>query len=445
MHQEIKLPAAPLSKEAVSDRIGAMDYLTSSAEREIEKTPTEERQGALLGPVKVVHALWLAGMSCDGCTVAVTGATAPSVEDLLTGRVPGVPRLVLHHPVVSMEAGDAFMRNYELAAEGKLNAPYVVIYEGSIPNEQLAEGMGGYWAAMGVETENGQHKPVPTATWLKRLAPGAAAVIAIGTCATWGGIPAAYGNPTGSMSVMDYLGAAYRSAFGLPVINIPGCSPVGDNFTETVAAVLLFLNGLGPLPEFDELGRPAWLFKQTVHHRCVRAGYYEEGIFAKHYGDKECLVEIGCWGPVVQCNITARGAINHVGGCMNTGGVCIGCTMPGFPDRFAPFYKRPPGTTVSSTASRTTGALVRRLRAITIKFQNRESLWDRTGHVPSGWGHVSGPGPLEKFIHYFYEKLQYRNAAKPGRIEPETQYPGNYEVPAVRSGDSARPEQLKKE
>ncbi len=442
--QELTSPPSPLAEATVKARTELADLLTSSAERELQKAPTTERQGALLGPIKVVHAFWLAGMSCDGCTIAVTGATAPSVEDLLTGRLPGVPRVVLHHPVVSIEAGEHFMKNYELAAEGKLNAPFVVIYEGSIANEQLAEETGGYWAAMGVEKHNGEHKPIPTATWLKRMAPGAAAVIAIGTCATWGGVPSAYGNATGAMSVMDFLGPDYRSALGVPVVNVPGCSPIGDNFTETVAAVLLFLNGLGPLPEFDELGRPAWLFAETVHHRCVRAGWYEEGTFAKHYGDKECLVEIGCWGPVVQCNITSRGAINHMGGCMNTGGICIGCTMPGFPDRFAPFYKRPPGTIISSNSSRIVGSFVRPLRRITMGFTNRETRWDKQKQVPSGWGRVEEPGPVWKAIHYFYEKWQFLNADTPGRTKPEEMYAGGYEVPGVRSGDSARPEQLKK-
>src|SRR6476660_9737995 len=91
----------------------------------------------------------------------------------------------------------------------------------------------------------GEHShPVPTATWLHRRAPGAAATIAIGTCATWGGVPSAEGNPTGAMGLMDFLGKDYRSAFGLPVINIPCCAPQGDNFTETGFAVLLFLQGL---------------------------------------------------------------------------------------------------------------------------------------------------------------------------------------------------------
>jgi hydrogenase small subunit len=410
MAEQVAMPASPLVEETTEARVGPIDWLTPSAERELRKDPAVGREGALLGPIKVIHAFWLAGMSCDGCSVAVTGATAPSVEDLLLGRLPGVPRLVLHHPVLSVEAGEAFMRNYEMAAEGELNAPYVVIYEGSIADESLAAKTGGYWSAMGSETIP---KPIPTATWLKRLAPGAAAVIAIGTCATWGGIPAAYGNPTGSMSLMDFLGKDYRSALGLPVINIPGCSPVGDNFSETVAAVLLFLNGFGPLPEFDELGRPAWLFGQTVHQRCVRAGFYEEGTFADHYGQEECLVEIGCWGPVVQCNITSRGAINHVGGCMNTGAICIGCTMPGFPDRFAPFYQRAPGTLVSSSASRLNGSLIRNLRRLTRRQMNLTARWDETGEVPSGWGHVPKLNLFERIEHRFYERLQWLRGGQP--------------------------------
>jgi hydrogenase small subunit len=423
--EEIRMPTSPAAKAAVAEQVEPIDFLTPSAERELRKVPGADREGALLGPVKVVHAYWLAGMSCDGCSVAVTGATAPSVEDLLTGRLPGVPRVVLHHPVTSVEAGEAFVRNYEMAANGELNAPYVVIYEGSIADERIAAATGGYWCGMGVKDVDGLPQPVPTSTWLTRMAPGAAAIIAIGTCATWGGIPAAYGNPTGAMSVMDYLGKEYRSALGLPVVNVPGCSPVGDNFTETVAAVLLFLNGYGPLPEFDDLGRPAWLFNQTVHQRCVRAGFYEEGTFAEHYGDPECLVEIGCWGPVVQCNITSRGAINHVGGCMNVGGICIGCTMPGFPDRFAPFYKRPPGTIVSSSAARAVGSFVRPLRRMTMEFQNREPRWDHEQTVPSGWGNVPAPNPLERGIHYFYEKLQFAGSAEPGGMESEVNGQGN--------------------
>jgi hydrogenase small subunit len=215
------------------------------------------------------------------------------------------------------------------------------------------------------------------------------------------------------MGVMDFLGAEYLSDLGLPVINIPGCSPIGDNFTEVVATILLFLQGMGPLPEFDELGRPAWLYGETVHRGCTRAGYYEEGSFAHNYGDKECLVEIGCWGPVVNCNIVSRGAINHMGGCMATGGICIGCTMPGFPDAFAPFYQRPPGTAISSTASKMYGGVIRNLRRFTNKFANRARQWGDDEIAPSGWGHVRVPNGLEKTGHKFYERMQFSNGGKP--------------------------------
>jgi hydrogenase small subunit len=362
-----------------------------------------------LGPLEKVHVFWFAGMSCDGCTVSVTGAQAPSVESLLMGAHPGLPRVILHHPVVNVESGPNYLRAHELAVQGKLGAPYAIVLEGSITDETVAMQTGGYWSGQGEEPwgPGGELRTVSTDEWIARLAPGAAAAIAIGTCATWGGIPSAHGNPTGAMSLMDFLGKDYRSAFGVPVVNIPGCAPIGDNFTETVAAILYFLQGFGPLPEFDELGRPAWLFGETVHRHCVRGAYYEEGTYAAEFGDKECLVEIGCWGPVVNCNITSRGAINHVGGCMNAGGACIGCTMPGFPDKFTPFYKRPPGSTVSTAASRLLGSFVRPLRRFTNANLNREVRWDLHGEVPSGWAREqSEPNLVEGIGHRFYDRLR---------------------------------------
>ena len=382
-----------------------------------EAKPEPARERLPLGPLKTIHVYWLAGMSCDGCTISVAGATNPGIEGLLAGVVPAMPKVILHHPVLSAEAGAEFVQSFIDASEGKLGVPYVVVFEGSVADERIAERTGGYFSAMGVEAIKGGvgSRPVPTATWLRRMAPGAAATIAIGTCATWGGVPSAEGNPTGAMSLMDFLGTDYRSAFGLPVINIPGCAPQGDNFTETVFAVLLFLQGLGPLPTFDELGRPAWLFRDTVHQGCSRAGFYEEGIFAQHYGDAECLVEIGCWGPIVNCNIVQRGAINHMGGCMRAGGVCIGCTMPGFPDKFSPFYKTPPGAALSTLAAKGVGAVVRRLRRLSNREANREHRWDVTNDVPSGWAHVPPQTTADRTIKFFYSMWQHLGTKKPGR------------------------------
>ncbi|MBV8711410.1 MAG: hypothetical protein JOY56_06505, partial [Solirubrobacterales bacterium] len=84
----------------------------------------------------------------------------------------------------------------------------------------------------------------------------------------------------------------------------------------------------------DEALRPQWIFGKTVHEGCDRAGYYEQGDFAQDYNSPKCQVKIGCWGPVVNCNVPKRGWMGGIGGCPNVGGICIGCTMPGFPDKF---------------------------------------------------------------------------------------------------------------
>jgi len=395
------------------------------------------------GPLSQVHVFWVAGMSCDGCTIAVSGATAPSVEELLGGTIPGLPRVFLHHPVLSVSAGHDFMKPFRQAVEGALGAPYVVVLEGSVPDDQAFEHEG-YFSGLGVGADwpetmaapRAPEQPLRVTDWLRAMAPGAAACIAIGTCATWGGVPAAAGNITGSMSLMDFLGKDYRSALGVPVINVPGCSPIGDNFTETVAAILMFLQGTGPLPEFDELGRPAWLFGETVHRHCPRAGYYEEGTFAKSYGDQECLVEIGCWGPVVQCNITERGAINHMGGCMVAGGPCIGCTMPGFPDKYSPFYKAPPGSSLSSTMAHTYGAHIRRLRRMTLHAGNREPMWDNTGEVPSAFARRQRePTMLARVERFFYKRLQYAGSVDQSKRNRQQPVPRSRDILAKGKPD----------
>ena len=152
--------------------------------------------------------------------------------------------------------------------------------------------------------------------------------------------------------------------------------------------------------------------RNPLHRGCTRAGYYEEGTFAEEYGDAECLVDIGCWGPVVQCNIVSRGAINGVGGCMKTGGVCIGCTMPGFPDKFSPFYKTPPGTMVSGTATRLLGSFIRPLRRLTQSSRNLTTRWEKDG-VPSTWGIVNPPSVVQKVNDFFYDKLRFFGGTRP--------------------------------
>lgn len=218
--------------------------------------------------VSDVHIVWItAGLGCDGDSVAITTATQPSLEDVLLGAIPGLPKVHLHNPVLAYEGGDEFMAHWYKAEKGELD-PFVLVVEGSIPNEKIkAEG---YWAALGTDPITKQ--PITTCEWIDRLAPKALAVVAIGTCATYGGIHAMEGNPTGCMGLADYLGWDWKSMAGIPIINVPGCPVHPDNFMETVLYLLYQAAGMAPMMPLDEAGRPQWLFGNTVHDGCDRAG-----------------------------------------------------------------------------------------------------------------------------------------------------------------------------
>ncbi len=334
--------------------------------------------------VAEVHVIWMTtGLGCDGDSVSVTAASLPSIEDVVMGNIPGLPKVHLHNPVLAYEVGDDFMDYWFKAAAGKLD-PFVLVLEGSVPNESIKKE--GYWAAMGTDPDTAQ--PITTNEWIDRLAPKALAVLACGTCATYGGIHAMEGNPTGAMGLADYLGWGWKSKAGLPIVNVPGCPVQPDNMMETLLYLLYQVAGLAPMIPLDAQLRPTWLFGNTVHDGCDRAGYYEEGDFATEYGSPKCIVKLGCWGPVVNCNVTKRGWMDGLGGCPNVGGICIGCTMPGFPDKFMPFMDEPPGAKVSSGVSSLLGGVVRSLRKITNRTLNKEPRWRHsrseltTGYTP---------------------------------------------------------------
>src|SRR5215813_5647672 len=321
--------------------------------------------------VAEIHIVWItAGLGCDGDSVSITAATQPSVEDVLLGAIPGLPKVHLHNPVLAYENGGDFLKFYTDAWQGKLD-PFVLVVEGSIPNEKIKKE--GYWAAVGTDSRTGQ--PITTTEWIDRLAPKALGVVAIGTCAAYGGIHAMAGNPTGCMGLADYLGWDWRSKAGLPIVNVPGCPVQPDNFMETVLYLLYVAAGLAPMIPLDDNGRPTWLFGNTVHEGCDRGSYYEGGDFATEYGSPKCIVKLGCWGPVVNCNVPKRGWMAGIGGCPNVGGICIGCTMPGFPDKFMPFMDAPPGSIASSSISRMFGGIIRSLRGYTQRKQNAEPAW----------------------------------------------------------------------
>jgi hydrogenase small subunit len=330
-------------------------------------------------PIEEIDILWLtAGLSCDGDSIALTAATQPSIEELVLGAIPWIPKVRLHNPVLAMENGEEFLRHFRLAAEKKLG-PFILVVEGSIPDETNKKE--GYWASFGTDPATGQ--PIPTCDWIDRLAPEAWAVVAAGTCAAYGGIHAMQGNPTDCMGLPDYLGWKWKSKAGIPIVCIPGCPVQPDNLTQTILELLYFASGRAPMFELDDSLRPAALFSQTVHEGCDRGGYYEQADFADELGSRQCIVKLGCWGPVVQCNVGKRGWMGGIGGCPNVGGICIGCTMPGFPDKFMPFMDQPPGSLLSSKAVMTYGRAIHALRRFTQASLNRAPSWRyKRDHLP---------------------------------------------------------------
>ena len=330
---------------------------------------------------QVVNILWISeGMSCDGDTVSVTAAMNPPIEDVVRGLIPGLPKVKFYNKVLAYENGDEFLAAFDKAWKGEME-PFVLVVEGSIPNEQINGD--GYWTAMGFDDDG---NAITLNDWIDRLAPKAWAVVAAGTCATYGGIHAMAGNPTGCMGLADYLGWDFVSKGGLPIVNVPGCPVEPDNFMETLTWLLYQAVGKNPPIPLDDKLRPTWLFGKTVHESCDRAGYYEQADFAEDYNSPKCQVKVGCWGPVVNCNVPKRGWMVGIGGCPNVGGICIGCTMPGFPDKFMPFMDQPPGSMLSSAGIFAYGAMIRRLRSMTNRTLNMEPKWHHNGpQLTSGY------------------------------------------------------------
>jgi hydrogenase small subunit len=162
------------------------------AATEVERAPTG---------VEEVHILWISeGMSCDGDSVSITAGTLPALEEVVLGLIPGLPKVHLHNKVLDPSlGGEEFLKPFRAAARGELGAAYVLVIEGSIPNENINGD--GYWTSFGNDEVTGE--PLTLNWWIDKLAPGAWGVVAVGTCAAYGGIHAMAGNPTACMGLAD--------------------------------------------------------------------------------------------------------------------------------------------------------------------------------------------------------------------------------------------------
>ncbi len=293
--------------------------------------------------------IWLSGAGCDGCTQALIGAAEPSLEDLLLGNIPDVPRLALIHPQFGphfftqpknssrstgslrpvnenyWKPGESYETLLRRAAAGELH-PYLLVLDGALYEEPVATN--GSFAQIGADREG---QPLTTASWLKLLAPHAEAVLAVGSCASFGGMPAATVDATVANGVVvkgieDVLGKQFRSQSDLPVIHLPGCAPAGEWMLETLHYIFLHLAHLVPL-DLDETGRPRWLFNKETYPLPPRADYPPAADFD------------AARSPKVACTVPAQGWLRGLGGCTRMGGSCIACTERNFADRHLPFAR----------------------------------------------------------------------------------------------------------
>jgi len=251
-----------------------------------------------------IPVIWLQGQSCAGCSVSTINTRFPDIAEVLTSIIS-----LEFHPNIMASSGYPALSILENAT--KKAGEFVLVVEGSVSTADK-----GLYSTMGGDDNN----PTTTLDWVKKLGPSAKAILNVGTCSSFGGIPAADGQETGAKSVPEILP-------GATMINIPGCPSHPDWVIGTIAHVLLY-----GLPELDRDRRPKMFFSNLVHELCERRHYYEEGIMAEDYSDEGCLHELGCKGPIAHCDASIRGWNNRVNWCVRSGGPCIGCTEPSFPD-----------------------------------------------------------------------------------------------------------------
>jgi hydrogenase small subunit len=270
--------------------------------------------------------LWLQGGGCSGCSVSLLNAVSPGARNILVDEiVPGKHLNVRFHPTVMAGAGHPAVLELERTRQ-EAKGGYILVVEGSVP-----VAAGGAYAMIGEE----QGKEISMHSWVKSLGRDALAVLAVGTCAAFGGIPAGSPNPTGSVGVRDVFSA---EGIDTPLINVPGCPPHPDWFVGTVASILL--QGLPAEGDLDEYLRPKAFYGQLIHENCPRRAYFDEGKFAKKLSDPYCLYELGCKGPVTHADCPTRLWNNGVNWCVGSGAPCIGCVEPTFPDVVAPLYEK---------------------------------------------------------------------------------------------------------
>ncbi|HKI75302.1 MAG TPA: hydrogenase small subunit [Pseudomonadales bacterium] len=265
--------------------------------------------------------IYMSFQECTGCLESLSRSFSPSLENLI-------------FDVISLDYDDTLMAAAGSAAEEARHkamednkGKYLVVVDGSVPTND-----GGIYCTAAGKT---------ALQILQETVKDAAAVVSVGTCASYGGLPYASPNPTGAKPISELV-------TDKPVINVPGCPPIAEVITGT----LLHYFSLGKVPELDDKLRPMVFYGNTIHDRCYRRPFYDQGKFAKTFDDEGarsgwCLYELGCKGPVTY---NACATIKWNDGTsfpIESGHGCLGCSEPQFWDKGS-FYKAIPQSTFTS-------------------------------------------------------------------------------------------------
>jgi hydrogenase small subunit len=252
--------------------------------------------------------IWLHFQECTGCTESLLRASAPDLGELILDLIS-----LDYHETLAAAAGyqlEAALHDTVKREKGK----YVLVVEGAIPRKDN-----------GIYCIVGGKKAVDTLT---ALAADAAAIVSIGSCASWGGVPSASPNPTDAVGVKDILPEAFKAG---KIVNLPGCPGNPYNLLGTVLQFATF----GTLPKLDDKARPLFAYGRVIHDDCPRRAHFDNGRFAKQFGDEGhrsgwCLYQLGCKGPQTHANCSLLHYCEVPGAWpIGIGHPCIGCTEQG--------------------------------------------------------------------------------------------------------------------
>ena len=273
---------------------------------------------------KLTPAIWLDGGLCTGCTESTAQSTDPDVATIVLDILSLNYMETLAYATGS-SAEEALKQTVE-QNKGK----FIMVYEGSVMT-----GFDGN--ALRIAGKTGLDQ-------IKEVAPFAAAIIAVGSCAVDGGWVKSYPNPAGATGIGMYLKS---QGIATPVINLPTC-PVNPRWLVAMVIDVILLGELASgaiLGKLDEFGRPKLIYGQTIHDNCPRRGHFENGEFVYQFGSAEeakgyCLYAMGCKGPQTYTNCPIVRWNDKVSWCVEAGSPCIGCGDFNWVDENAPFLSR---------------------------------------------------------------------------------------------------------